>query len=151
MIKQTPEEKTQMILKEQERYKAELEEFKDVALTFKIANDPPIYTIMDSYIFSNFTYKDIYSLILYLYITVPDREFVFNRMKQETSMTLPYRLKNLKEFVNYTIDMYEFLKDSELDDQTPVEEPPKRCSIIQSIKGIFTHRLTHNDKQNTNK
>ena len=133
MVNHSVEEKKTLIEQATKRYELELEEFKKIAEEFKIANDPPVYTTMDSYIFTDYTKQDVYTLIMYLWVTLNDRDWVFERMKQEMSMTLPYRIKNLKEFVEYTIDMYEFLREVEIE-----ETSAKRCNIITSMKKIFT-------------
>lgn len=136
MINQTFDEKKALVEQATKRHTLELEEFKKIADEFKIANDPPVYTVMDAYIFTDYTKQDVYTLIMYLWVTLNDREWVFERMKQEMSMTMPYRLKNLKEFVEYTIDMYEFLREVESEETTS-----KRCNIITSMKKIFTSFL----------
>jgi len=136
MVNHSVDEKKILIEEAQRRHTLELEEFKKIAEEFKIANDPPVYTVMDSYIFTDYTKKDVYTLILYFWVTLNDREWVFERIKQEMSMTMPYRLKNLKEFVDYTIDMYEFLRELEIE-----ETNTKRCSFVTSMKKIFTSIL----------
>jgi hypothetical protein len=154
-ITRTEDEKKAFIIKETERYDSDLQEFKRIADEFKIPSDSRIFTVCDSYIFSDYTYSEIYTLILYFHTQHPTRPntWILARLIEVTGLTLPYKKKNLLEYINYTLDMYRFITESNPEEEEIVEERiedtpaiiqkeetnTKRCNLLSSMMKLFTY------------
>ena len=138
-ITRTKEEASALILKEQERYSGSLQSFRELMEKYNITSETvpvdTIHTLTDGYIFDMHSHQEIFTLIAWMSKSVKNPDSILKWMVRETGLISPAKQKSLKDFIDYTLAILNFMNEPVFPVETEiVKDTFKWCCFGKSKK-----------------